>query len=343
MKPLPFKADENGKFRADGVPMGLASVEIPYNITADIIGTHSRMALVQERSETVVRFFDPIGAWDLPCAFIIGDGSKAQWSSGTGMGANRKVDNVTTREPMFLIELLPLGSNSVSFASADWKQLDESNRITVPDVHPGRYRLRVGDWFGSKGMAMGSLYEEEIEAPATGKLVRVSLGAGAITGHIQRNGDTCHMIHVMAIGEPADAKMYHATCDDKGNFCLRYLKPDTYHLVAQDCQAGWCVLGKVSVKDNLTELGTRSLVPGAMIFGKLTINDTETLPTAVIAKDSAGIAVEACNFHPENGGRYEISGLWPDKWRVTLMRGEETLVEAQTVIASTNAVNLDLK
>ena len=59
LKPIPFKADENGRFHVDGVPVGNVSVEIPYNATADIVGAHVRKARVLEGKTAGVRFFDP--------------------------------------------------------------------------------------------------------------------------------------------------------------------------------------------------------------------------------------------------------------------------------------------
>jgi hypothetical protein len=230
LKPISFKADENGRFRVEGVPVGLVWMSIPYHLSSDVIDAHVRLAQIVEGRNTEVRFFDPTGAWDVPFEFKIGDGSKTQVASGTGVGARRKVENVTTRPSRFIVQLQPLGSNPVSFAAADWEELDQRNRIVVRDVHPGRYHVRVGDWFGSTGCDEGALFEQDIEVPPTSKVVRVALGAGAITGEIRSPGIDPGWIHVMAVGSKQRNHLYHARCDDKGNFCLRYLRADTYRV-----------------------------------------------------------------------------------------------------------------
>lgn len=59
LKPIAFKADENGRFRVEGVPAGRVSVDIPFRATADIIDAHRQDVTVQEGQATEVRFFDP--------------------------------------------------------------------------------------------------------------------------------------------------------------------------------------------------------------------------------------------------------------------------------------------
>jgi hypothetical protein len=190
--------------------------------------------------------------------------------SGTGVGASRKVENVTTRPSRFIVQLQPLGSNPVSFAAADWEELDKKNRIVVRDVHPGRYHVRVGDWFGSTGFDEGALFEQDIEVPPTSKVVRVALGAGAITGEIRSPGTDPGWVHVMAAGSKQGNPLYHARCDDNGNFCLRYLRADTYRVMAHDDKAGWSHIGEVVVKDNVTDVGKKLLEAGATLSGKIT-------------------------------------------------------------------------
>ncbi len=62
-----------------------------------MIDSYTWSALVVEGKTTIVRAFDPEGRREFTLAFAIGDGSKAQYESGTGLGASRKVDNVTVR------------------------------------------------------------------------------------------------------------------------------------------------------------------------------------------------------------------------------------------------------
>lgn len=338
LKPISFKADENGRFRVEGVPVGLVWMSIPYHLSSDVMDAHVRLAQIVEGQNTEVRFFDPTGAWNVPFEFKIGDGSKTQVASGTGVGASRKVENVTTRPSMFIVQLQPLGSNPVSFAAADWEELDKKNRIVVRDVHPGRYHVRVGDWFGSTGFDEGALFEQDIEVPPTSKVVRVALGAGAITGEIRSPGTDPGWVHVMAVGSKQGNHLYHARCDDNGNFCLRYLRADTYRVMAHDDEAGWSNLGEVVVKDNVTDVGKKLLEAGATLSGKITFPVEEASCAGLVAKDSFGMEVEA----ERSGETYVIPCLWPGQWTVSFRRGSKIIAEAHTSITSTNAVNLDL-
>ncbi len=197
-----FQADENGRFKVDRVPTGLSTAEFPFRVF-DVIDSYDWSALVVEGKTTVVGAFDPAGRRELTLAFAIGDGSKPQYESGTGLGAARKVDNVTVssklfsmleekenkapkpRQPMFRVELTPLSKDPLSYAQPDWEELDAQRKIVLPDVGSGAYRLRLYDWLGERGLDSGPLFDSEVLVPSgVRKEVRVELGAGCITGKI---------------------------------------------------------------------------------------------------------------------------------------------------------------
>ena len=194
-----FQADEDGRFKVPGVPVGLTRVGFPYQ-RFDVLLSYTWSALVVEGQTTVVRAFEPEGRRKFTLEFAIGDGSKAHYESGTGLGAARKVDNVTVsshfvsffskepltpRQPMFRVELTPLSTGPLSFASPDVEELDDQRHVVLPDVGPGKYRLRLYDWQGRLGLDSGPIFDREIVAPAEGGgKVRVELGAGCITGNL---------------------------------------------------------------------------------------------------------------------------------------------------------------
>src|SRR5581483_6438881 len=91
---IEFRADEQGDFRVEGVPTGLTTVGFPYRVY-DMVHSHKWSALVVEGQATQVRAFDPEERRQLTLAFEVGDGSREQYESGTGLGAARKVENVT--------------------------------------------------------------------------------------------------------------------------------------------------------------------------------------------------------------------------------------------------------
>jgi hypothetical protein len=337
LKPIPFKADEGGRFCVDGVPVGMVSVEIPHHITADIIGAHVRRAMVLEGKKTDVRFFDTSGQWEAVCQFQVGDGSTAQFSSGTGLGARRKVENVTTRPPMFEVQLHPIGEIPASFEAHDGTEPGARRQILLRDVHPGKYRLTVNDWLMSSGL-YGSLYEAAVEAKEGKTVWPIPLGAGCITGVVQWSKPYRYMVHVIAVGKRAGT-VRNAYCDNQGNFCVRYLPEDDYMLRAHDDQAGWCAMPGVTVRNNITDIGTHKLAAGGTISGKMPPRLQGDATVTVVATESHGIAIEA----PEAlGDSFTISNLWPDKWTVALKRGSETLGKQAVNLQRTETVTAEL-
>ncbi len=325
LEPLPFKTDEKGQFHVESVPVGTVSLNIPYHISADIIGAYSRFATVVEEKATEVRFFDKSGDWKVACQIVVGDGSPAQFSSGTGMGAKRKVENVTTEQPMFSIELEPKAGMPLSFAAADWEGLDEQNQILLQDVHPGSYRLRVGDWMMSRGFR-GVLHERDVDIKPGETKLKIPLGAGCITGAVRSSKDTREMIQILAVSKMRRI-VRRARCDGDGNFCLRYLSEDHYVLYAHDHDAGWCVLPAVAVENNITDIGSHELRPGGTIAGPLPPKFAIDSTVTVVATDANGIPVENVDQHDPGGEQFTISGLWPGKWTVTLKKGGQVIAE----------------
>jgi len=340
LKPISFKTDENGRFHVNGVPAGMVSVGFSYHITADIISAHTRNANVLEGKTTEVRFFDTSGDWEVPFEFLVGDGSPAHFSSGTGMGAKRKVANVTSRAPMLEVELKPKEDTPVSFCASDWEELDEKNPILLRDVCPGKYRLVVGDWLGSTG-AHGVLCEKDVEIGSRQGKLTVALGAGCITGRMQWSRDYRHMIRVAAVGKKAHT-IRHARCDDRGNFCLRYLPADDYVVFAHDYDAGWCQLPEVAANDNVTDVGSHMLVPGGTITGKLPPDLARDSSAKVEATDGHGISIENPNWYEPIGEMFTISGLWPGRWTITLKKGEEAIKRKTVAIQDTETVSCNL-
>jgi hypothetical protein len=336
LKPIQFTTDERGRFRVDGVPAGTVSVEFNYSITADVIGAHARITKVLPGKTTEVRFFDTSHAWDFACRLVVGDGSPAQFASGTGMGARRKVENVTARPPMLLVELQPKQDVPTSFAAADWQELDVSGRILLSDVHPGAYRLTVGDWQGSRGLRDAFCETDVVVKPAATTPI-LALGGGCITGAIQPPRKPRFLIHVVAVGEKTHT-IRHAHCDGQGNFCARYLPEDRYALVAHDNDAGWCRMPSVSVKNNITGLGAHKLVPGGTIAGRVPSAAATDPTVAVLVTDAEGIPIEPLDRHEPLGKDYTVSGLWPGRWTVTLRRAERVITQRSVELRGTETV-----
>jgi len=338
---IPFKTDEHGRFRVEGVPAGMVQLGIHYHITADIIGTHARSANVVEGKTTEVRFFDISGNWDVCCKPVVGDGSSEQFAVGTGMTARRKVGNVTNRPPMFEISLKAKDDAPGSFSdSSDWQKLEKDGKITLPDVQPGKYRLTVMDWQGSRGM-FGTIYEKDVEATKGGTTLLCPLGAGSITGGVRWSKPYHRMVHVIAVGKKS-CTIRHAYCDDGGNFCLRYLPADQYQLFAHDHDAGWAKLVAAQVENNTSDVGELSLTPGGAIKGVLPAHWVGDESIVVSAVSPEGVVLESAEQNEPGINTFRFSNLWPGKWTVKLTKNNQVLAEISVELRGTETANCSL-
>jgi beta-lactamase regulating signal transducer with metallopeptidase domain len=336
-----FKADEQGRFAAEDVPAGPVSVEFSYMLSSDCVGTHGRTAVVTEGGTTEIRFFDPKKAWDLPLQVVVGDGSEGQFGTGTGMAAALKVENVTTRNPMFLVELEPEPGQAVSFPRPDWYEVEgfRGTRIAVPDVHPGKYRLRLSDFQGSIGMK-GMVYEAAIEVPAKSP-IRIPLAASSITGRAQWTKGYHRLVMVAAVEENRKASPRYAYCDEKGNFCLRYLSPGRYTICLHDDDAGFSRLEHVVLAEATTiAVKPQTLRPGGTITGTVRWTSSRPIPDRLTLTDAQGIVIEPReHFRGLNGEKYRFSGLWPGRWTLAAWSGKDRLASDQVDVQGTETVS----
>ena len=244
-------SDEDGRFSVDGVFVGLVKIGFPYMIF-DVVYADEWAVQVVEGQTTRVDLLDPDGQRALAIKFHIGDGSLAQYKSGTGSGADRKVDNVTKRSagfggdegepfmPRFRVDLIPRSRAPLSFVDPEWAELDPFKRVGLSDVSPGSYRLRVMDWLGSRDFDEGILHEQEITMPNGGVPITVSLGGGCITGRFSGGVELLNPPQVIAVPRGGrSAAAGRTRCDGDWNFCVRYLESQTYTLFAHDARNGW--------------------------------------------------------------------------------------------------------
>jgi hypothetical protein len=334
-------ADEEGRFAVEDVACGDLIVGINYSISADIVGTYQRIVRVVPGQTTDVRFFDPATRTAAEVDVVIGDGSQAQFETGTGMAASRKVGNVTTRAPMLHVRLAPSADRPCSFPAADWHTIDSAKNswIVLSDVTPGRYRIQVRNWGGSMGLH-GLLFETEANLGPGRPSVRVPLGGGSVIGQIQWTVPYLHMIGVT--GASADGKTIRQTyCDGDGNFCLPYLTPGSWDLFAQDDAAGWRHLGPVVVKNDAADCGLHKLQSGASVTGRVTSATVDLAKCTVVAVDARGVTAEAPE-PPDATTGYRIGGLWPGRWTLKLMHDDTILTTATVNVTGAEQTRCDL-
>ena len=311
----------------------MTEVGFPYQVF-DVLRSYTWSALVVEGQTTLVRAFEPDGHREFTLAFAIGDGSKTQYESGRGMGAAGKVDMVTVsshvislfkknpvtpRKPMFRVELTPLSKGPLSFASPDVDELDEQRNVVLPDVGPGKYRIRLHDWQGAQGLESGSLFDREVVAPTGGGgKVRVELGAGCITGNVPAPKSVFgRSVEVTAVAKASRTPARRAHCDFEGNFCLRYLSPGTYSLFFNDPKSGYCRVDDVEVPAGVVDVGERSLSRGASLSGAIHFARPSRVPDEIVAVDPSGVSVRRAFEVYSSFDRFELAGLWPGHWTVS--------------------------
>jgi hypothetical protein len=339
-----FLTDEDGRFAMECVPAGLTTVEFPYQ-TFCVIDHHTWSVLVVEGQTTVVRAFDPGERREFTLAFAIGDRSEAQYQSGTGLGASRKVDNVTVssrllsgylkgpvtpRKPMFRVDLVPLSKSPVSFARPDWEELDAERKVVLPDVGPGTYRLRIYDWLGSRDLDSGPLFDQTVVVPPGGRgEVSIPLGGGCITGKIPAPKDNFHRpVEVTAVARGASAPYRRTRCDDDGTFCVRYLAPGVYTLWIHDPKAGFCRVDNVRVPAGVVDVGERVLSAGSTISGSIHFVRRAHVPKEIVAVGPSGVAVRRAFPPGSSVDHFKFDGLWPGHWTISARSVDEVVAAA---------------
>jgi hypothetical protein len=333
--------DEEGRFSVDGVFAGLVYVSFPYRVFDMGFADEWAVQVVEGRT-TKVHVMDPENSRPLPIAFRIGDGSRAQYESGTGLVARRKVDGITTRAPIFRVELVPRTRQPLAFVAPDWYGLDAEGRIVLSDVGPGTYRLRVIDWLGQDEFAEGILFERDITIPADALPITVSLGGGSVTGRFPVAGADRGQVEVIAVPRGGNGPVRRTRCDAEGHFCVRYLDPGDYTLFAHDSKAGWSRVENVSVASNTTDIGERRLAPGGTIRGTISFGRPCVVPDAVVATGPSGVSLTIPFTVYSSFDRFELRGLWPGSWTIKVLGGRELLGIARTKIVGTEEVRVDL-
>ena len=356
---IAFQADENGRFRVEGVPVGLTTVGFPDQVF-DVINSYEWSALVVAGQTTEVRAFDPDARRQFTLSFVVGDGSNAQFEAGTGLGASRKVEHVTIdpwggfslfgkkilppREPMFRVDLVPVPRSPLSFIRPDWDRLDVRRKVVLSDVGPGTYRLRVSDWVGTTSLDSGPMLDREVAVPPGGQgEVRIPLGAGCITGKAPVPEENYSLpVEVTAVARRDRTPPRRTRCDNKGNFCVRYLTPGSYSLFIHNPSSGFCRVDDVEVKVGAVDVGERTLSPGATVRGMLRLVRPSSVPGEVVAVGPMGVTVRQEYPVYSSFDRIEIPHLWPGHWTVSARKGDEVIATGEVDVAGTGVIPVTL-
>jgi hypothetical protein len=361
---IEFQADENGRFHVDGVPAGRTTVRFPYQVF-DVIRSYDWEVQVVAGRTTQVRAFEPGDPRRFTLKFIFGDGSKAQYQSGTGLGAARQVENVTLgerlramfvekpmpakpRPPTFLVDLEPLSRGPLAFARPEPFEIGDRPEDVLPDVSPGTYRLRVRDWyrdpFGLSGPDGELLFDQEVVVPPGGAgEVRLALGAGCITGKVHAPEDNDQWpVGVTAVIKGGSTSARRAWCDFRGNFCDRFLSPGTYTVFVNDPAAGYCRVDDVVVGAGVVDVGERALTPGATVRGEVRFPRPSPVPDEVVAEGPSGVTVRRKFAVDESFDRVDLRGLWPGHWTITARSHDHVIARGEVEIIGTGTQEITL-
>ncbi|WP_165224699.1 carboxypeptidase-like regulatory domain-containing protein [Aquisphaera insulae] len=355
---IEFLTGEDGRFRVDRVPVGLTTVGFPHDIGCVLDEFRWRVLVVPGRT-TEVLAFDPEGSGSYTLAFAIGDGSAAQFDSGSGVSAARRVERVTVEwrsdvpggkpvaqpaRPRFRVDLSPVSKEPVSFADPEWKALDSEGRMVLSDIGAGTYRMRISDWQGLELMEEPPFFEETVVIPRGGRgELRIPLGAGCITGRIPRTKESrFNPVEVTAVARGDRGLPRHARCDDDGNFCVRYLSPGTYTLFVHDPRSGrFARVDGVAVKDSPVDIGERPLEPGATIRASIRFERPSPYPW-VEATGPLGGSVQARFGGGSARDLSEFPGLWPGRWTISARAGRGGIATAEVEVKGTGSHEVDL-
>ncbi len=358
---IKFMTDFEGQFSIADVPVGLVLVAFPDTMVHVVI-IDGPWVRVCENQTTEVRLPGQKGARPLAVDIVIGDGSIAQSRSGKGLSGKIENKNSDTKPPepkavplpdvagvlvetserdverQLQVELIPGPGQPLSSVRSDSAAIDGKGQLVVPDVSPGKYQLRVEQGFFRPG-GIGFIevvFERDIAVTADVSTIKIPLGGGSITGRTVKYS----AVIAMARGRPGPLR--RTRCDSEGYFCMPFLDPGTYTLFIHSPDDGsWCRVDNVSVASDVKDIGELRLARGGAIRGSISFPRACPVPDEVIATGPSQVSVEPMK-HITDFDQFELGGLWPGRWTITVRGGGEALATAAIEIKGTEIVTLEL-
>jgi len=300
-----------------------------YNETADILGSMGRSVYVVEGKTTEVRLQDDKGPWSQPIQLTF-DGK----SDAPVFQTKREVNNVTDTSASFSIRLTPLGNQPASAPVDSGIDIDAHSSGSLSGISPGRWKIQVFDWLGSRGFNDGLRAEADVEIKAgkNRQPITINLGARAISGKVTSKNKTRRYIRIIAI-DTQSKQVYYSRCDKEGDFVLRYIPNGSYQLYGHDDEAGWVSMGihTTSSSSSLTDIGVNHLSEGGHIAGRLAPNIPISRNTRITACGPHGVMIPLDTLNPD--GSFRFGNLPPGKWKVEIKVDQKTLIsQSLTVI-----------
>ncbi|MEI6218353.1 MAG: hypothetical protein WCP86_05600, partial [bacterium] len=212
--------------------------------------------------------------------------------------------------------------------------------IGLDDIPPGKYRLELE---ALRGAGLESIiHAESIELAAgdnvdIGGPLWVTLGSGSIIGRLPPIREDGPSTVVAVIEKNGMMSPQYAACDADGRFCVSFLRPGQYSLLAHNPQAGWARADGLVVSNNVCDAGAFSLAAGATVCGELqTPFEKRADSYEIVATESSGVRMSLdSRVEVRNGDKFSFANLWPGNWSVTLFGdGEELRVVRLSVVGT---------
>jgi hypothetical protein len=175
--------------------------------------------------------------------------------------------------------------------------------------------------------------------------VKIALGAGCIRGRrMTISLDEPGYVHGEAIAVPTSADLASRRADIKadGTFCIRYLSPGAYSLYMHSSKSGYCRLEELKVPAALVDVGEHKLTPGATVIITIHFPWLSRQPTELVATDSSGVLLRHEFPVYSSYDRFEFGGLWPGRWTLSALSGEEVLATSTVDVGVGGTLRTDL-
>ena len=147
--------------------------------------------------------------------------------------------------------------------------------------------------------------------------------------------------YAFAVGE-LNGSTRRAAADERNNFCLRYLPPDSYRRWFWHAVLGWCEFGAVEVDAVSRDVGKARLSEGATLTGRIEIVGVCSVPTEIRVRDQDGFEFSSIQFRGGLEAGFQVTHLWPGQGTVRLMSGEEEIAPTTVKIEDASSVSVVL-
>jgi len=348
-----FTTDENGDFDIEGVPSGVVAVNILPKGSGNA-GDFLHFARVCDAKKTVVDFNNTKQSAKLCLNIMVGNGSEADYRSALGCSTTLSTNSVSGAlenhdVPAVIVRLVPSCDVPSRIPGVVERTMPgEWFWIDLDDIPPGKHRLELE---ALRGAGLESIiHAEEVELAAGDNVdmsgpLWVTLGSGSITGRLPPLREDGAATVVAVVEKKGLMPPQYAVCDADGRFCVSFLRPGLYSLLAHNPQEGWARADGLAVSNNVCDAGVFSLAAGATVCGELQTSFEKRADSyEIIATESSGVRMSiGSRVDGRNGERFSFANLWPGDWSIELLGDGEELRVARIPVTGNGTITTVLR